>query len=437
MSLLAGIYAETPLDTSEIPQSALDIVNKSRSNPLRWNGQFSPQLVQVLLNVYAAPESVLFDPFLGSGTVLLEAGLAGLSASGTEINPAAVTLAKIYRFINVPLELRRVHLREIGTLLRREFLSALPLFQRPGNTLGQKPGSQGAEAIKSRLVRLLPAVEERLQYQLLESLVVLLDFYQPNLSTNKIFTVWKNLTRLVLELPFSQQPIKVFHADARKTPLSDSSVDLVLTSPPYINVFNYHQQYRASMEALSWNVLKVARSEIGSNRKHRGNRFLTVIQFCLDLAQTFNEMVRVCRSDSRLIFIVGKESMVRGTPFFNGEIVAEVAHRALGFDLILRQERVFLNRFGQNIFEDILHFLPPSSDPDRLFLAHARRVAQDVLESTHSVPSGEAKEGIESALANIDKVRPSPIFDLAKVCQTSKGVHDAKSVYPLSPSPWG
>jgi hypothetical protein len=190
------------------------------------------------------------------------------------------------------------------------------------------------------------------------------------------------------------------------------------------------------MEALSWNVLKVAKSEIGSNRKHRGNRFLTVIQFCLDLAQTFNEMVRVCRSDSRLIFIVGRESMVRGTPFFNGEIVAEVAHRALGFDLILRQERVFLNRFGQNIFEDILHFVPPSSAPDRLFLAHARKVAQDVLESTHSVPSGEAKEGIESALANIDKVRPSPIFDLAKVCQTSKGVHDAKSVYPLSPSPW-
>jgi len=49
------------------------------------------------------------------------------------------------------------------------------------------------------------------------------------------------------------------------------------------------------MEALSWNVLKVAKSEIGSNRKHRSNRFLTVIQFCLDIAQTFNEMVRVLK----------------------------------------------------------------------------------------------------------------------------------------------
>lgn len=437
MSLLAGIYAETPLNTSEIPRADLDIVNKFRSNPLRWNGQFSPQLVQVLLNTYATPGSVLFDPFLGSGTVLLEAGLASLPASGTEINPAAVTLAETYRFINVPLELRRVHLREIGTLLQREFLPALPLFQNPGKGLGQKPDSQDAEAIKSRLVELLLAVEGRLQYQLLESLIVLLDFYQPNLSTHKVFTVWKKLTGLVLELPFSQQPIKVFHADARETPLPDASVDLVLTSPPYVNVFNYHQQYRASMEALSWNVLEVAKSEIGSNRKYRGNRFLTVIQFCLDIAQTFDEMVRVCRSDGRLIFIVGRESMVRGTPFFNGEIVAEVAHRALGFDLILRQERVFLNRFGQSIFEDILHFSLPSSDPGKLFLAHARKVAQDVLEATHSVASDEAKEGIELALTNIDKVRPSPIFNLSKVCQTSKGVHDAKSAYSPSSSPWG
>lgn len=425
MSLLTGIYAETPLNTSEIPQADLDIVIKSRSNPLRWNGQFSPQLVQVLLNTYATPGSFLFDPFLGSGTVLLEAGLAGLSASGTEINPAAVTLARTYRFINVPVELRRFHLKEISQLLQREFLQALPLFQDPG----QKPDRQDAEAIKSRLVELLLAVEERLQIQLLETLIALLDFYQPNLSADKVFTVWKRLTRLVLELPFSQQPIKVFHADARKTTLPDSSIDLVLTSPPYINVFNYHQQYRASMEALSWNLLRVAKSEIGSNRKHRGNRFLTVIQFCLDIAQTFNEMVRVCRSDGRLIFVVGRESMVRGTRFFNGEIVAEVAHRAMGFDLILRQERVFLNRFGQSIFEDILHFSPPANDPGTLFLGPARKVAQDVLEAAYSVATDEAKEGTKSALTNIGQVRPSPIFSLLKVCQTSKEARDAEFTY--------
>ena len=47
-------------------------------------------------------------------------------------------------------------------------------------------------------------------------------------------------------------------------------------------MFNYHQKYRRSVEALDCNILAIARSEIGSNRQNRGNRFLTVIQYCLD-----------------------------------------------------------------------------------------------------------------------------------------------------------
>ncbi|MGD9101489.1 MAG: DNA methyltransferase [Anaerolineae bacterium] len=141
MLFRTGIYARTPLNTEAIPQARLNIARKVRSNPLRWNGQFSPQLIQVLLDEYAAPESVLFDPFLGSGTVLLEAGRAGLAASGTEINPAAVALAQTYDFINVSLERRRFHLNRVSSLLQHAFPPTLPLFQDSAQ-------SQDAEAIK-------------------------------------------------------------------------------------------------------------------------------------------------------------------------------------------------------------------------------------------------------------------------------------------------
>ena len=42
---------------------------------------------------------------------------------------------------------------------------------------------------------------------------------------------------------------------------------LALTSPPCINVHNDHQKYRRSVETLAWDVLAVARSEIGSKRR--------------------------------------------------------------------------------------------------------------------------------------------------------------------------
>jgi len=414
--LLSGIYQETLLNTSEVPQPDLNIENKVRSNPLAWSGQFSPQLIQVLLSAYAKNGSSVFDPFLGSGTVLLEAGRAGLAACGTEINPAAVVLSQTYKFINVAPNLRRSHLREVQRLLHREFPADLPLFRDSGETQNEL----NTVEIKSRLAKLLPTVAHRLQSQLLETLVALLDFYKPNLSVAKVFTTWGKLSQLVTELPYSQEIIEIYHADARTTSLPDSSIDLVITSPPYINVFNYHQQYRASMEALNWDILKVARSEIGSNRKHRGNRFLTVIQYCLDLSQVFYEMARICHPKARLIFIVGRESKVRGARIFNGEIVAEIAHRVLGFDLILRQERVFLNRFGQSIFEDILHFLPPVNNLGNEFLADVREVARNVLEATYLIAPDKAKDDIQSAIENIGAIKPSPIFSLSKALKVQQ-----------------
>ena len=199
MSRLAGIYARTPLNRSDIPQSALNITNKSRSNRLPWKGQFSPQLVQVLLKRYAAPGAVVFDPFLGSGTLLLEAGLIGLAASGTEINPAAVRLAQIYRFISVPLEVRRFHLKEISQRLQREFLPTLPLFQQAAHSERR----EDSKSVKSRLLELSLLTREALQSQLLKTLMVLLDLGKADLSADKVLKVWRKLSSVVVELPFS------------------------------------------------------------------------------------------------------------------------------------------------------------------------------------------------------------------------------------------
>ena len=415
MPILNGIYADTPFNTEEILQADLNIANKYRSNPLRWKGQFSPQLVQVFLDNYSDSGSTIFDPFLGSGTVLLESGMAGLKASGTEINPAAVMLAQTYRFINISIDLRRSHLQTVSNLLHDEFLSELPLFQN----IEQDHSETNFDEVKLRLVGLLSKVDDRFQIGLLETLITLLDFYQNDISIQKIFKVWDNLKKLVINLPLSYRPIEVFLSDARKVPLCDESVDLVITSPPYINVFNYHQQYRASMEALNWNLLRVSKSEFGANRKHRANRFLTVIQFCLDMAQALSELVRVCCSKARLIFVVGRESKVNGTRFFNGEIVAEVCHRALGFNLILKQQRVFRNSFGQSIFEDILHFSPPVEHPLlEVYLEKARKVAQETLETSYSTVPEKSKKDIKLAVENIYNVHPSPLFN----AKTTKGI---------------
>ena len=100
-------------------------------------------------------------------------------------------------------------------------------------------------------------------------------------SVNKSFHYTK---KSLLELPFSTNSVNAQLLDARVSGnLLANSIDFILTSPPYINVFNYHQNYRAIIETFHFDILKVAHSEFGSNRKNRGNRFKTVIQYCIDM----------------------------------------------------------------------------------------------------------------------------------------------------------
>src|SRR5437660_10852216 len=90
-----------PLDRTSVAQVLLNIDNRQRSNLFPWNGQFSPQLIEALLETYAQPGNFVLDPFVGSGTVLHEAGRRDHPAFGSEVNPAAFTTAQVYRFINV------------------------------------------------------------------------------------------------------------------------------------------------------------------------------------------------------------------------------------------------------------------------------------------------------------------------------------------------
>ena len=393
------------VDRNAIPQRELNIENKRRGNPLKWRGQFSPQLVEVLMAKFSKTSDIILDPFAGSGTVLLEASKRGNTVYGTEINPAGFILCNLYSFVNVSPGLRKASLMNVDYQLDRAF--ALPMFAKA------KPQETDEAGLKARLRGLMSEVTSKTEGDLVRALVILLDLFQPNLSEEKIFKTWLRIKHLVINLPYSYSLAKVFHSDARCIPLPDQSVDLIITSPPYINVFNYHQQYRASAEFLHWDLLKVAKSEIGSNRKHRGNRFLTVIQYCLDLAQCVAELQRVCKCNSRIIFVIGRLSTVRGISFYNGEILSEVVLRSFDSSLNLRQERKFRNRFGQQIFEDILHFSFRGSEQvdERKYLSSARAVAEQALLFALEQSADETTEGLQDALHNLTNVSPSPLYE--------------------------
>ena len=408
------VFDAIALDRTSIPQDSLDIADRVRTSSFPWTGQFSPQLVEQLLAAYAPRGGVVLDPFVGSGTSLVEAARLGLAAQGVELNPAAVALARVFRMVNLNARKRTVALNGLCCRLYDVIGSPYgPLFFDGASR------SDDRTALEAKLVGLWSESDPGTVQSLAAALVVLCDFHRKVLNPDSIHKAWWRLDRIVRALPESARPVTVHHADARALPIESGSVDLVLTSPPYINVHNYHQNYRRSAEAMEWDVLPLARSEIGSNRQNRGNRFVTVIQYSLDMALALLEMARVVKSGGLLILVVGRESSVRGTRFFNGELVAEIAVRSLGLKMERRQERMFRNRYGTDIYEDILHFRVSSDIANEDFLlAMAKRIAGRVLSSTRSRVPRKELPGIDDALARLDTVSPSPMPPSAALLHT-------------------
>jgi DNA modification methylase len=391
------------LDRKTIPQERLNIDCKERSNLLPWSGQFSPQLVEVLLQTYSKDGDIILDPFLGSGTVLHEAGRLQRPAFGVEINPAAYQMATTYRFINLKKGERKAAIAEVDDLFQRLFPDQYPLF-----SFGHVNPAPTLELEEALVAYRRTKLNHPLAQSLLETLIVLLNYGASALSFDSVAGTWAKIRELVLDLPFSAAKINLKNCDARAIPLPEKAVGCVITSPPYLNVFNYHQQYRRSMEALGWNLLVVAKSEIGSNRKNRGNRFLSVIQYCLDMTAVFAELRRVCKVGTPVIVVVGRESNVRKTTFFNGEIVAALAVRSAGYFLQGRQERVFTNRFGERIYEDILH-LTPAPDLSTNLVA-VSDIAREILFAAKKRAPQESMADLEHALQRLEEVKPSPLY---------------------------
>ena len=238
----------------------------------------------------------MLDPFAGSGTSLGEAARLELSAHGSELNPATLILSRVYELVNIDANRRVVILKDIEDRLSQA-------IGPPHGPLFRSASAQaiGRNELEAALVGIWRDSALGPTKNLTAALVVLCDFHQTHLDADKIHKLWYRLAKTVRELPESELPVIVHHADARNLPIKTDSIDFVVTSPPYINVFNYHQQFRRSVEALDWDVLAVARSEIGSNRQNRGNRFLTVIQYCPDMALAIRETARVTKPDGKLL----------------------------------------------------------------------------------------------------------------------------------------
>src|SRR5579862_506287 len=146
-------------------------------------------------------------------------------------------------------------------------------------------------------------------------------------------------------------PANVKRGDARKLNFDTGSIDLVLTSPPYLNAIDY---MRCSKFSLVWmghtvsDLRKIREECVGTEasteealeaewvqslikqlglRPALSNRDQGLLaQYVWDMGRAMAEVSRVLRSGGRAVYVVG-DSTVRGTFIRNSSVVAAVAEQ--------------------------------------------------------------------------------------------------------------
>ncbi|MDR1974390.1 MAG: site-specific DNA-methyltransferase [Bacteroidales bacterium] len=398
----------------DLLQDKLDVLKKKRSNIFNWRGQFTPEFVEYMLHNFSEQGYFILDPFSGSGTVLQESARNHLKATGVEINPAAYAMSKFFTFCNFDYS-QKISIYSEFEKKVNNYLSTLNgqmIFQ---DNSDYRLAYAHLLDCANKLNKMLANKQERIL------LLNLLFQSEKDKSMNVKDSISKSLLYIkntLLKLNYSEEPINALLDDSRNVGNEfNEKVDLILTSPPYINVFNYHQNFRAIVEAFQFDLLKVAHSEFGANRKHRSNRFKTVIQYSLDMELAIRSFWKSLKPNGTMILVLGRESNVRSTPFYNGQIVIEILNASGGFINTQILERKFINKFGNDIKEDII-IAKKVNNLSKSF--YGREIALKHLEKSLKTTQNGVQTDIQDAINTIKEVMPSPVFNSKNIIKNEQ-----------------
>lgn len=269
------------MDIKDLDSDSIIKISNSLNSLSPYVGRLRPECADFLVKTYADPQKSVFDPFCGSGTVLLQGWILGYNVSGNDLNPYAVTLSRgkmnPYRSLeaalnkleqyqavakkrivdtnieDVPEWIREFYdcdtLKEIvlwTRLLKTNkewFLLSCLLgilhHQRPGFL--SYPASHGAPYLRLKKY-------PRDQYP---------EMYEYRNVYDKLIQKIHRVYKSFPELDFNLSR-KVYNKDASKMHLNEIGVGTIITSPPYMRSLTYARDNRLRLWFLGendWNAL--------------------------------------------------------------------------------------------------------------------------------------------------------------------------------------
>jgi SAM-dependent methyltransferase len=370
-----------------LKKTIFEVVGRGPVHP--FPARMAPGIALEVLDKVKRPLRVL-DPMMGSGTVLAVARSRGHRAVGVDIDPLSVLISRVWTTA-IDVQEIRAEASEVFDRARRVFAALRVRDAYPGGadeetrrfvTYWFDDYARRQLAALATAIRRVRDADTRdvlwcgfsrliIAKQAGASLAMDLSHSRPHKSferapqkpfRNFLAAVDRVLDNCIDKNDLGRGPAPRIHeGDARDLPLANGSIDLVLTSPPYLNAIDYMRCSKFSLIWMGYHIAELRRlrsnsvgTEVGLSmvgadeairdikadlnlRPRLRPRDEAVLErYIDDMRRAVGEVARVLSPKGRAVYVIG-ENTTRGTYVRNSVIVSGLAQLA---GLKLRERRV-------------------------------------------------------------------------------------------------
>ncbi len=352
----------------------------------RYPAKFIPQIVRKLIEDYAPDTAqIVCDPFGGCGTTLVEAKLLGHPSIGFDINPVAKLITQTKTTAIKP----RTLINHKQKFL--EYYDAAPQVSYQHHPRITYWFDEQTVAELDRIYFAIKKIKNHnvrrfflcsFSHNLKNCSRWLMKSIKPTIDKDKVIPIPKEsfLRHLDSMIRKNEQfyskladagridvPAKMYRRDSTKTfPIESGSIDLIVTSPPYVTSYEYADLHQLSLlwfgddpkhfkkwHHFSNGFIDFRRNFIGTSSKAEktgdfnsilGKQIvedlmkierplaIDVANYFLDMQKVFAETHRILKKGGKACIIIGNTSL-RGVEILNAQVAAEQMHTA-GFTKI-------------------------------------------------------------------------------------------------------
>lgn len=352
--------------------------------------RMAPELALQELPCSRVPLKIL-DPMAGSGTTLVAARLHGHKAIGFDRDPLAVLIAQTW-VATVDKDIVRKKATEVLVRAKKRaaIMSAVdaypPLADKETKTFvkfwfdieNRKQLSSLAISIRAirdgKIRNILWCAFSRLIITKKAGVSLAMDVSHsrphkvydraPHRAFDRFITA---VDYIIKSAPFRSDSKKapdarVMNVDAREMPLNPKSIDLIITSPPYLNAIDYLRGHKLSLVWMGHsiaNLRQLRSTNVGTEKSLTAGEIDSALalviekmcsgetlnkrslgmlqQYVLDLHVYLRECYRVLKLSGRAVFVLGNCNIKK--TFVANSVAVELIGSHVGFRIVSRRRR--------------------------------------------------------------------------------------------------